>query len=69
MDVPYRRNRRFPRISGRWMSDVSSEEYHWFVEHFRSDLGDENGIDSAQLDIDLQTDIGQRLGRRLVDIL
>ena len=34
-----------------------------------SDGGDQDAVDSSQLDVDLETQVGESLGRGLVDIL
>ncbi len=51
------------------MCYVCSEEDDWFIEYSWSHGGEEDGVDSAQLDIDLQTEIGECLGGRLDHIL
>jgi hypothetical protein len=37
--------------------------------HLWPDVGDENGVDAAQLHVDLEAEVGQRLRRGLVHIL
>uniref|UniRef100_A0A2M3ZMP0 Putative secreted peptide n=1 Tax=Anopheles braziliensis TaxID=58242 RepID=A0A2M3ZMP0_9DIPT len=55
------RNRGLLVITGRWMGNVRTEEDHWFVEYFRSDRGHQDRVDSTQLHVDLETQIGERL--------
>ena len=51
------------------MGHVGSQEDDRLVENFRPDRRDQNGVDPSQLDVDLETQVGQGLGRCLVDIL
>ena len=39
------------------------------LSNLGSDGGDQDAVDSAQLDVDLETQVGESLGRGLVDIL
>lgn len=53
----------------RRMGDISSEENDRFVEDLRSNGGNQNGVDSAKLHVDLEAEIGEGLWRSFVNIL
>ena len=56
-------------VPGRGVGHVRAEEDDWLIEYLWSDGGQQDGVDSAQLDIDFETQVGEGLGRCLVDIL
>ena len=63
------RDARLPVVSDRGMGHVRPQEYDGLVENFWSNGGNQDGVDSTELDVDLQTQIRQGLGRGFVDIL
>ena len=51
------------------MSDVSAEEDDGLAEDLRTNARHEDRVHAAQLDVDLQAEVGQGLGGRFVDVL
>ena len=51
------------------MGDVGTEEDDRLAEDLRPDARHQDGVDAAELDVDLQAEVGQRLRRRLVHVL
>jgi hypothetical protein len=51
------------------MCDVSTEEDDRLAEDLRPDAGDEDGVDAAEFDVDLETEVGQGLRGGLVHVL
>ena len=62
-------NTRLLVVSSWRMCHISTQEDDWLVEHLWSDGGQQDAVDTAQLDIDLETEVGECLGTGLVDIL
>ena len=58
-----------PVVPDRRMGDVSAEEDDGLVEHLGPDARHQDRVHAAQLNVDLQTQVGQGLGGGLVHIL
>ena len=58
-----------PVVSHGRVGHVGPEEDDGLVEDLWSDGGDQNGVDPAQLDVDLETEVRECLGRSLVNVL
>jgi hypothetical protein len=64
----YSSDGRFLVIAGGRVCHVGAEEDDRFAEDLGSDAGNEDGVDAAEFDVDLEAEIGQRLWRRFVDV-
>ena len=56
-------------VTGWRMRDVSAEEDDRLAEDLWPDAWNQDGVDAAELHVDLETEVGQGLRRRLVDVL
>ena len=56
-------------VSGRRVRDVGSQEDDRLAEDLWPDAWNEDGVDAAELHVDLETEVGQGLRRRLVHVL
>ena len=63
------RNAGLPVVTHRRVSHISSQEDDGLMEHLGSNARHQDRVHTAQLHIDLQTQVGQGLWGRLVDIL
>lgn len=61
-------NGRFLVVTSRGMCYIGPKEDHRFVENLWPNAGHQDVVDTAQLDVDLETQVGKSLGRCLVDI-
>ena len=62
-------NAGLPVVPDRGVGHVRAEEDDRLMEHLGSDARHQDRVHAAKLDIDLQTQVGQSLGGRLVNIL
>ena len=57
-----------PVVPDRGVGHVRTEEDDWLMEHLGSDARHQDRVHAAKLHVDLQTQVGQGLGGRLVYI-
>lgn len=63
-----RSNRRFFVVTCWWVCDISTKENHRLVENLRANRWNQNWVDSAELDVDFQAQVRERLWRCFVDV-